>query len=119
VRAVLVETGLEGHDADRATALVRGLVLGGPELCTLGPGAPARWFADGPLRAALRVNEADGTTWFEREAFELLVEVVGSLPANRSTDGPLLVRAADAAGYRVDRLLAALAGPGPDAPARR
>ena len=125
-------------DPDLAADIVRGLVLADTSSIGLDRGSVGRWFAEPPLRDALRVNDADGSTWFDRAAFELLVasvsELVGSARAAASTTAANSARALEAspaavvpavergmapdrlvdlaarAGYRVDRLLAELDG---------
>jgi glycosidase len=85
---------------------------------------PARlataWLDDPEVRAFLAVNEWEGAEWFAKEAFETLLALAAALDradgASRTSPAiAKLRRAAEAAGYRVDRFLAALEEP----PARR
>jgi glycosidase len=124
VRETLGGVGLEPRAAERDTGIVRGLVLAPRALCALDDAAVAAWFGDPVLRDALHVHESGGVTWFERDAFTLLVGAVGVLAAARPTRptvepatgsfaragdrGLELAGLAAAAGYRVDDLLAAL-----------
>ncbi len=108
VRDALAAAGLDPAASERGAGIVRGLAVAAASLRVLDDATVAAWFADPTLRAALRVHEAGGATWFEREALERLVAVVGRL-ASTTADRPAeLAALAKAAGYRVDRLLAAL-----------
>ena len=74
-----------------------------------------RWLAHGPVRAAMGVNTWEGVEWLDRDRFLALLGWAVRLDAiesGRKPDAALVRRlsgAADAAGYRVDTLLAALA----------
>jgi len=87
VRETLAGVGLDPSAADRDTGIVRGLVLAPRTLHALDDAAVAGWFVDAALRDGLRVHESGGATWFERDAFVLLVAVVGVL-ARAETAGP-------------------------------
>jgi hypothetical protein len=117
VTAVLRDAGYEAADAERCTGIVRALVVADPELRRLDDATVAAWFDDPTLSAVLLVHEADGVRWFDRDAFESLVETVATLgpaagpgaavEAAAARPAELSTRAA-AAGYRVDELRAAL-----------
>ena len=113
VATALRDAGLDGGEAERGTGIVRGLVLA-PPARTLDDEAVAAWFGQPELRAALSVHDADGATWFDRDAFELLAATVAVGTQAGPVDGTDAVRAAAlaeraaAAGYRVDALLADL-----------
>ncbi len=126
VRDALVETGLEPAAAERGTAIVRGLVLAEPDLRALDGPTVVLWFTDPDLARALGVHEADGATWFDRDAFERLVETVAPLAApmaptiTPTRSEPIeavpsaitvdrLIGLAGAAGYQVEKLVAAIA----------
>jgi glycosidase len=88
---------------------------------------PARlaavWLADPDVRAFIGVNEWEGVEWFAKEAFERLLALAAALDradgASRTSPAiGKLGRAAEAAGYRVDRFLASLEAP-VRAPSRR
>ncbi len=71
------------------------------------------WLADSDVRAFIGVNQWEGAEWFEKDAFESLLDLATSLDlADGSTRvAPVIValrRAAVASGYRVDSFLAAL-----------
>jgi hypothetical protein len=74
-----------------------------------------RWLAHGPVRAAMGVNTWEGVEWLDRDRFAALLGWAVRLDAietGRTPDLKLVRRlstAAEAAGYRVDTLLAALA----------
>jgi hypothetical protein len=74
-----------------------------------------RWLAHGQVRTAMGVNTWEGVEWLDRDRFVALLEWAVRLDAvetGRPPDRRLvtrLSRAAEAAGYRVDRLLASLA----------
>jgi hypothetical protein len=74
-----------------------------------------RWLAHGPVRAAMGVNTWEGVEWLDRDRFGALLGWAVRLDAietGRKPDMKLVRRlstAAEAAGYRVDALLAALA----------
>ncbi len=114
VAAALHGRGAHPVDAERAAGIVRGLVLGGARPRAVDDRTVAGWFDDPGLRAALRVHEADGVTWFEREAFEQLAAVVAELvgtparAAGRRRAAARLATRAAAAGFRVPVLLADL-----------
>jgi hypothetical protein len=83
----------------------------------------AAWLADPEVRTFLGVNEWEGVEWFAKEAFEQLLALAVALDradgASRTSPAiGKLRRAAEAAGYRVDRFLAALEAPAV-APSRR
>jgi hypothetical protein len=65
----------------------------------------AKLLHDDRFQRAIGVNEHEGVMWFNRERFEEAVKVL-ELP-----DAANLGRAAQAAGYRLDRLERALAEP--------
>ena len=69
------------------------------------PIAPRELLRDERFRRAIGVNEHDGHTWFNKERFEHALEV---LALARKAD---LRKAADKAGYRLDRLEKELAAP--------
>jgi hypothetical protein len=74
-----------------------------------------RWLAHGPVRAAMGVNTWEGVEWLDRDRFASLLGWAVRLDAietGRKPDAALVRRlstAAEAAGYRVDALLAGLA----------
>ena len=76
-----------------------------------------RWLAHDGLRAAMGVNTWEGVEWLDRDRFATLVGWavrLDALEAGRPADtrlGTRLATAAEAAGYRVDALLANLARP--------
>jgi hypothetical protein len=116
VRETLRGIGLDPSAAERDTGIVRGLVLTPRTLHALDDAAVAAWFGDAALRDALRVHESEGVTWFERDAFVLVVAAVAVF-ATAGTAGPTppagdrsvqLAALAAAAGYRVDTMLGAL-----------
>jgi glycosidase len=123
VSDVLRTAGLDGSAAERAADLIRGLVVADPALRRLDDPTVAAWFRDPALRAALYVHDADKIAWFDRDAFELLVEAVARLgPASLKAGEAaarvaVLTRRAEAAGYRVDELLASLAESATETPA--
>ena len=73
-----------------------------------------QWLAREPVRQALGVNTSDGTEWLDRDRLAALLSWALRLDAIETgalTDTALadrLLAAAEAAGYRVDRLQAAL-----------
>jgi glycosidase len=85
VRETLGDDGLDPSAAERDTGIVRGLVLAPRALRALDDAAVAAWFGDPVLRDALRVHDSGGVTWFERDAFALLVAGVGVLATPRPT----------------------------------
>jgi glycosidase len=76
-----------------------------------------RWLAREPVRAALGVNTWEDTEWFDRERLAALLAWavrLDALETSRPADTAIadrLLAAAETAGYRVDRTLAALSGP--------
>jgi glycosidase len=83
------------------------------------------WLTRDPVRAAMGVNTWEGTEWLDRDRFLDLLRWAARLDAiesGRDPDERLVERlgaAADAAAYRVDALLAALARPAPRPTQRR
>ena len=82
------------------------------------------WFADPSVRAFLRVNRWDGADWFHRESWTELLAWSDRLervltprvararkPVERSVLSHRLAEAAEASGYQVEGLRAALAEP--------
>ena len=75
------------------------------------------WLTRDPIRAAMGVNTWDGTEWLDRDRFVHLLGWAARLDAietGREPDVAFVARlagAAEAAGYRVDGLLAALDAP--------
>jgi glycosidase len=108
VRDALAAAGHDPAAADRGARIVRGLVVATASLRALDDATIAAWFADPTFRDALRVHEASGATWFEREAFERLVAAVGRLALTTTNRPAELAALAEAAGYRVELLLAAV-----------
>ncbi len=115
VSEALRRAGLEAPDAERATGIVRGLVLADPRLRRLDDATVAAWFDDPALGAALRVHDDGGVRWFDRDAFEQLVGTVAELePPGAKEAGPgrsrpvELAGQAESAGFRVDALVARL-----------
>ena len=82
------------------------------------------WLARDPIRAAMGVNTWEGTEWLDRDRFVTLLRWATRLDAIESGRDPdqrfvsRLGRAAEAAGYRVDELLATLSRPSPARPRR-
>ena len=82
------------------------------------------WLARDPIRAAMGVNTWEGTEWLDRDRFVTLLRRATRLDAIESRRDPdqrfvsRLGRAAEAAGYRVDDLLATLSRPSPARPRR-
>ncbi|HLY15340.1 MAG TPA: alpha-amylase family glycosyl hydrolase [Candidatus Limnocylindrales bacterium] len=126
IRAALDGAGWPAEDVDRAVGLVVALAAGEPGRIALDRAAVRSWFADGPIRQGLRLNTWDGSEFVEREAWLLWLAVVAEAGAQASSAQPSaqpsatqvrrLSQLAEAAGYRVDRLLDALATtprPGP------
>ncbi len=76
-----------------------------------------RWLASEPIREAMGVNTWDGEEWLDRDRFAALLAwaqrldaiETGAPPDSALTDR--LLAAAEAAGYRLDRLRAALSEP--------
>ncbi len=134
VRDALASSEPTPDDLDLATDVVRGLALADPAVRGLDPTAVGRWFNEPPLRDALRVNVANGSTWFDKAAFGSVVRTTAALVAGRpgassgrgglgravpgpAVPGPAvppgipvtrLLDLAENAGYRVDALLARL-----------
>jgi glycosidase len=74
------------------------------------------WLEDPDVRVFLGINEWEGVEWFSKEAFTTLLGTAAALDRSdgASRTSPAigkLRRAAEAAGYRVDRFLAALETP--------
>ena len=72
------------------------------------------WLADPEVRSLLGVHEWDGAEWFGADAFDSLLELAAGLEqAASSRRRPAAIarlrKAAEAAGYRVDRLVPAIA----------
>jgi glycosidase len=78
-----------------------------------------RWLASEPIREAMGINAWDGEEWLDRDRFASLLAWAGRLDAIETgapvdtTVADRLLAATDAAGYRVDRLRAALAAAAP------
>jgi glycosidase len=110
IRDALTGVGWPPADVDRAVGLAVALSDADPAAIALDAAAVRAWFADPAIRAGLRVNAWDGFEFVEREAWLLWIAIVaeasGRPNAARSRS---LVDAAAAAGYRLDRLLAAVA----------
>jgi glycosidase len=83
VRETLRGVGLDPSAAERDTGIIRGFVLTPRTLHGLDDAAVAAWFGDAALRDALRVHESEGVTWFERDAFVLVVAAVSVLATAR------------------------------------
>jgi hypothetical protein len=83
------------------------------------------WLARDTVRAAMGVNTWEGVEWLDRERFSNLLRWavrLDSIETGRGADDALVARlasAADAAGFRVDALLAALSGPARSSRTRR
>jgi glycosidase len=146
VRETLAAAEPPQADVDLATDVVRGIALANPVVRRLDRVAVGRWFIEPSMREALRVNVADGSTWFDKAAFGSMVRTTaallaaepetpadpgapvapGAAPAPAAPDAALppgipivrLLDLAERAGYRVDILLATLADDPPD-PASR
>jgi glycosidase len=76
----------------------------------------AAWLDDHEIRAFLGVNTWEGVEWFSKESFETLLDLVAELDradgvSRASPAIGKLRRAAEEAGYRVDRFLAGLQAP--------
>ena len=109
----LRSAGRDGSDAERGADLVRGLVRSGSARRALDDATVAGWFDDPALGEALYVHDAGGIRWFDRDAFEDLAATVARLaptPGGEPDDDRVarLGVLAEAAGYRVDELAAAL-----------
>jgi hypothetical protein len=112
-RQALVGAGLPNDELDRAVGIVRALANGDPALAELGDAAVRGWFADPRIRTGLRVNTWEGVEYVEREAWLLWISVIAEAPGPSGGQASLaqleaLAQVAADAGYRVDRLLAAL-----------
>jgi hypothetical protein len=99
--------------------------LGGPA-ATLPARLVDAWLAHPAVRPFIRVNAWDGAEWFHRESWDELLAWVERLervltppgerarrPVGRAALLRTLAETAEASGYRVDRLRAALAGGSP------
>jgi hypothetical protein len=129
VAAALTATGLDEAAADSATERVRALLALPRPSNVGGRTTPERarrlveaWLAHPDVRQFLRVNAWDGVEWFGYEEWRELLDWTLLLDRiDGAPDGlPVVKRlldAADAAGYRVDRLRE-LAAPAKRAPAR-
>jgi hypothetical protein len=120
VAAGLRSSGLDGTAASAVAGTVRSL-LALPRPSGLRGRGPKRelrllerWLASEPIREAMGVNVADGEEWLDRDRFAALLiwaqrldKIEGSAPADPRLTARLLA-AAEATGYRVDRLRAAL-----------
>ncbi len=82
VRDALARAGYPSERIERGVGVVRGLVVGAVALRRLDDRSVTGWFADPPLRDALGVHDAEGSAWFDRDGFELLVAAVGALAAD-------------------------------------
>jgi glycosidase len=76
----------------------------------------AAWLEDSDVRSFIGVHEWEGAEWFEKEPFESLLSMATALDradgvGRASPSIGALRRAARAAGYRVDRFVAALEAP--------
>ncbi len=105
--------GFDGAEAERGADVVRGLVAAPPDLRRLDDATVAAWFDDPALREALYVHDAGGLRWFDRDAFETLTATVARLETGATGEAAAarvagLATLAEAAGYRVDQLAAAL-----------
>jgi len=102
--------GLHGEDAWRASARVRLLLAAEDEPTKIRPEAEQFW-ADPDVRWLAGVNQSEGKTWFNKEAFEQLVLWL-HLPTllKPTTIDPnaaitTTFKAAETTGYNVDKLL--------------
>jgi glycosidase len=118
-------TGADAQLVRAALVMPRPSTLGGPTR-TLPSRLVEAWLADDQVRSALGVNTWQDVTYLTRERFEALLGLVvvadavtGGAKAERAagTLADKLRTAAEAAGYRVDRLRESL-GPKPAATAR-
>jgi glycosidase len=120
IREALAEAAFPAPDLERGVELV--VALAGADPAAIGLDLPAirSWFGDPGIRRSLHVNTWDGHEYVERETWLLWIAVIA-----QASDRPgrarlgLLARAAAAAGYRVDRLLAAVAAAAVKSQARR
>ena len=89
------------------------------------PGALAEsWLADPDVRAFIGVHDWNGAEWLDAERWRELLELAAELDraVGRKRASPAIAKlrtAAEAAGYRVDRLRAALGGPSTAARGKR
>jgi len=114
LRAALAEIfpsfGLHGEDAWRAAARVRLLLAAEDEPTKIRPEAEHFW-ADPDVRWLAGVNQSQGETWFNKEAFEQLVLwlhlPILLKPSTIDPDTAITTtfKAAETAGYNVDKLL--------------
>jgi hypothetical protein len=80
-----------------------------------------RWLADDSIRTAIGVNTWEGVQYFDRDRFAAMLAWAARLDALSGRVKPdagfvaRLMAAAEAAGYRVDRLAETLAAPAPAA----
>jgi glycosidase len=102
------------NEAVAATRVAIGLapLSSGPDAAALVMG----WLADGDVRAYLRVHDWDGESYFDGNRWAALVDVAAGLDPGPRTRGSTttikrLRAAAEAAGYRLDRLAGALSKP--------
>jgi glycosidase len=130
VAGALSATALENAEAGAAAARVRALLAVPRPSNVGGRTAPERarrlveaWLAHPDVRPLLRVNAWEGVEWFGREEWRELLD--WTLLLDRIDGAPdawpvvkRLLDAADAAGYRVDRLRD-LVAPAKRAPAKR
>jgi glycosidase len=133
--APVLATGLRGAGLDEAAAwsvadLVR-VLLGLPRPTSVGGRGRVgdrrlleAWLASERVRAAMGVNTWEGTEWLDRDRFAALLAWASRLDAVETGSAPdeataaRLLAAAEAAGYRVEALRAALA-PAPRATTTR
>jgi glycosidase len=130
LREAGLDEGAAWAAADRARILLdlpRPSRLGSPAK-TLDARLLEAWLARDDVRAAMGVNTWEGTEWLDRDRFSALLEWAARLevldaaetrsPARRSAAKPdafvaRLAAAAEAAGYRLDRLRASLRASAP------
>ncbi len=106
----LAQAGWQLAKVDRAVGLAVALSGADPAAIALDAAAIRAWFADPGIRAGLRVNAWDGSEFVEREAWLLWIAVVAEASGRpNAARSRTLARAAEEAGYRLDRLLAAVA----------
>ncbi len=118
LRAALAEIfttfGLHGEDAWRASARVRLLLAQEDEPTKLTPTTKLFW-QDPDVRWLAGVNESEGNTWFNKEAFEELIAWLQlptlvkaptkTTPEKSDTTLAEIFAAAKTAGYNVEKLL--------------
>jgi len=107
---IFASLGLHGEDAWRAAAQVRLLLAQGDDPTASQPKSTAFW-QEPDIRWLAGVNESEGKTWFNKEAFEelMLWLQVPALVTTASKVDPALTevfRAAKTAGYNVEKFLA-------------